>query len=207
MASSVTSPEDIVNMAIGKLGYPRRIGNLFEGSPASKLALDLYSQSRDEALRMKDWGFAKRTVTLTQLKSAPTGGYGTTPWSSTYPILPWQFEYSYPSDCIRVLYVQSTPAALPNLDPLPLHFDVGNDNAYSPPQRVILANAPNLVLTYTAQITDMTTWDTLFVNVLVDKLAKAFTVALANMQHIETILKQNDADADSALQVSSVTET
>jgi hypothetical protein len=93
------------------------------------------------------------------------------------------------------------------LDPLPQHFAVGNDSAYTPPQRVILANAPNLVLTYTGQITDMTTWDTLFVNALVDKLAKAFTVALANMQHIEALLKQSDTDADNAFQVASVTET
>lgn len=199
MTSSVNSPEDVVNIALGLIGFDRRVGDIYEGTKASKIALDLYSQTRDEILRRKDWGFANRNLTLNLLKSAPPGGYGMTPWSNTYPLLPWAYEYTYPSDCIRLLYVQQTPAVMPVLDPLPFTYKIANDNSFSPPQRVILAQAPNLIAVYTGQITDMTTWEPLFVDTLAAALAKKFTVALNKNQQIVEMLKAQTQDEEMAM--------
>ena len=75
MTTSVNSPADVVNLSLGRIGYKLRVGSLYDGSPASKAALDIYGQTRDEQLRLADWGFAQGEVQLTLQKVAPVGGY------------------------------------------------------------------------------------------------------------------------------------
>jgi hypothetical protein len=162
MTASVQSPADLVNLALTRIGYKGRIGNLFEGSPASKKALDVYSQTRDELLRENiDWGFSERNVAMTLLKFAPLTGYiPPVVWNPVVnPSLPWLFEYAYPSDALDVRAVKPVPPLVLSFDPQPNVFAVENDNAFTPPQRVILCNVPGALLTYTGQITDLTTWD------------------------------------------------
>jgi hypothetical protein len=184
MAASVSSVEDICNIALRQLGYDRRIGNIWEGSKASKILLDIYAEARDALLREGDWGFAERNVTLTLLKQAPAYGYiPPTVWDpALYPPLPWQYEFAYPGDCLKVRALKLTPLFLPVMDPAPVVFRIVNDNAFVPAQKVIVTNAgPATVLTYTAQVTDMTTWEPNFVEALSGTLAKQAAPALAAM--------------------------
>jgi hypothetical protein len=159
VSAIVQTPEDLVNVALARIGYKRRIDSIYEGSPAADAALDIYGQTRDAMLRENDWGFAERNLVLGQLKMAPLTGYIPNAWTSQYPPLPWIFEYAYPFDCLKVRAVKATPFLVPNFDPQPNIFEVANDLSLTPPAKVILCNVPNAVLTYTGQVTDLTTWE------------------------------------------------
>jgi hypothetical protein len=182
MVVSVQSPTDVVNLALVRIGYPLRIGNLFDGSRAAKKALDIYSQTRDELLRQDDWGFAERNQSLTLLKQAPPGGYiSVGGWTPDYPSIPWVYEYAYPSDCLKVRAVKPEPVFIQEFDPQPFLYSVENDKFLTPPQKVILCNVPSVILTYTGQITDPTDWEANFVEVLASALGRRLAPALVNL--------------------------
>lgn len=172
MNAIITTPEDVVNAALVRIGYQDRIGSIFEGSAASKAALDIYGQTRDDMLRVGNWGFARRDVTLTLLKSAPAGGYATVAWSNIYPPLPWQYEYTYPDDCLKVRAIRAKPLFIPDFDPHPAIFDTPNDTAYSPARKVIVGNVADAICTYTGQITNPATWESSFAEALIDRIAE-----------------------------------
>src|ERR1700761_2902088 len=181
MSLVLPAPEDVINAALARIGYKLRIGSIYEGSMAAKKALDIYGQTRDELLRQDDWGFAERNVTMTLLKSAPSlpgGGYGYIPpvtWNATsYPPLPYYFQYAYPSDCLKVRAIKSpnTLIVLPNMDPRPRLWKVFNDNTYNPAQKCIASYVANGELVYTGQVTDPTTWESDFVELMIDRLAQ-----------------------------------
>jgi hypothetical protein len=208
MTASFQSVEDICNAALDIIGYDRRIGDMYEGTRASKVALDLYAQTRDELLRKQKPGFASRSVQLTLQKSAPVGGYGAASWNpATNPPPPWQYQYAYPTDCLEFLYCQPTPATIPVLNPLSLRFRIYNDQVSVPPARVILATQTPLIGVYVGQVTDMTTWDSLFVKTVVSSLAKKFAMALVkNQQLIEGAFKIASAEEAAAQAEASVSE-
>lgn len=181
MVASVSSPADVLNISLRRMGYRLRVGSLYEGSYAAKQALDLYAQTRDELLRQNDWGFAERNVTMTLLKQAPPAYIPPTTWSDAYPPLPWLFEYVYPLDCLKVRSVKAVPLFIPNFDPQTQVFSVDNDNSLSPPAKVILCNVPNAVLVYTGQVTDPTAWESDFVEALAASLGRRLAPVLANM--------------------------
>ena len=187
MVASVSSPQDLCNIALVRMGWKGpRIASLFDGSDAAKKFLDLYAQTRDELLRndIYDWGFAERNVSMTLLKSAPVAGYfPPNTWNpATNPPPGYLFEYAYPADCIKVRAVKPVPLFNINWDPQPSVFSVDNDNAFTPPQRVILCNVPNAVLVYTGQITDPQTWDTGFTAALATKLERYVAAALVGVE-------------------------
>ena len=182
MSSSVNSPEDLVNLALARIGFEKRIGSIYEGSKAAKLALTLYAQTRDELLRQFGWGFAERSVAPALLKQAPPGGYvPPTVWSSAYPVIPWKYEYAYPSDCLQVRSVRTAPVFLYDPDPQAEVFSVDNDYALSPPQKVVLCNIANMILIYTGQITDPTTWEADFIEAFAAALGRRLAPALVGM--------------------------
>lgn len=180
MTFIITSPEDVVNLALVRIGFNLRIGSLYEGSIASKKALDVYSQTRDELLRSKDWGFAERNISMTLLKQAPPFGYiPPNVWNTSNPSLPWFFEYEYPDDCLKVRSIRQSPIFVINYDPEPIEFSIENDNYYVPAKKVILCNVPNAILTYTGQVTNPTTWEPDFVEVLVSVIGRTLAPSLA----------------------------
>jgi len=183
---AVQSPADVLNLALVRIGYKLRVGSLYDGSLAGKKALDIYAQTRDDLLRDGDWPFAERNVSGTLLKSAPQvpGGWGYIPptvWTTAYPPLPWRFEYSWNSDFLKVRAVKNAPLFVPNFDPEPSLFAIVNDNAYSPPQRVIVSNVQNAVIVYTGQITDPNTWPPDFTEALAAALGRRLAPILVSL--------------------------
>lgn len=174
MASVITTPADVVNLALSLIGYQFRIGNLFEGSKAAKAALDVYSHTRDAKLRGGDWPFASRSVAGTLLKSAPVGGYfpPNTWTAASNPPQPWRYEYTYPDDCLELRACKPQVYFVPNFQPQSYLFAISNDNGYTPPRRVILSNVAEAMLIYTAQVTDPATWPPDFVDAFAADLAK-----------------------------------
>lgn len=171
MAASASSPADVVNIALARMGYRRRVANLYDGSEAASKALDLYAQTRDDMLRDGEWDFCHREVAATLLKSGPDN-YFDTPWSAaTMPPRPWRYEYAYPDDCLKVRQVKGQPGFVFDPSPTPKLWSVLNDNGYSPPRRVIVANTPDAVIVYAGQVTDPTQWPSDFVDGLAAMLA------------------------------------
>ena len=183
MPSSVTSPADVLNVTLRRIGYKGRVGTLYDGSLAAKRALDIYGQTRDELLRQNDWGFAERNLDMTLLKQAPKGGYiPPTVWTPAFPPLPWLYEYARPGDCLKIRSIKAVPLFLPNMDPQPIVFTEANDNALNPAQQVILCNVVNAVLTYTGQVTDPTSWEADFVEALSASLGRRLAPELVGME-------------------------
>jgi hypothetical protein len=183
MALVITNPSDMVNLALTRIGRKDYIGSIYEGSEAAVVALRIYSETRDEMLRAYDWGFAERNINMTLLKQAPTTGYfPPNTWNpATNPPPPWLFEYTYPSDCLKVRAVKPVPLYVLNFDPQPNVFAVENDNNFTPAQKVILCNVPAAMLVYTGQVTDCTTWEADFIDAFASKLGLRLAPALANM--------------------------
>lgn len=178
MSAVITSPAQVVNLALSRIGYKKRIGNLYEGSEASKKALDIYAQTRDQLLRDGNWQFARRDAQLVLLKQAPAGGYVTTPWSTAYPPPPWRYEYTYPSDCLKVRNIKAQQI-FANFLPRAVNFSVYNDSAYSPARKVILCDVgPTAIATYAAQVTNPASWEATFVEALAAELGKLLAPAL-----------------------------
>lgn len=200
MVASVSSPADLANVALTRMGYKLRVGSLYDGSLAAKKILDVYAQTRDAMLRSFDWGFAERNVALALLKQAPAGGYvlpGS--WNpATNPPPPWLFEYAYPGDALKVRSVKPVPIFVPNFDPQPHVFDIANDNNYSPAQRVILCNVPASVMVYTAQVTDPATWDVGFTNDFAAELAKVLGPALVGIDSTKVSVPEAQQEAVTA---------
>lgn len=182
MANLFSTPADVVNGALVRLGRKNRIGSLYDGSRAAKAALDIFGQTRDELLRTRDWGFAGHTAALDDpLKTAPVGGYGATVWSDTYPPLPWIYEYAYPDDCVKVRALKQTPGLIPAFDPRPRVFSIADDVIEEVSQRVILTNVYQAICVYTRQVTDPLQWDVLFTEAMCAALARRLAPVLANL--------------------------
>jgi hypothetical protein len=187
MPASVTSPADMINLALRRIGYKLRVGSLFDGSVAAKTSLDIYAQTRDAVLVENDWDFAERNLTMTLLKSAPAGGYfPPVQWSgATNPAPGWLYEYAYPADCLKVRIIKFVPLFGLNFDPQPNAFFLANDNYYTPPQKVILSNLPAANIVYTGQITDPATWDSGFVEAFSAALGRRLVPALIGLNAIQ----------------------
>ena len=172
--AAIQSPADLCNNALARMGYKLRIGSLYDGSAAAKKFLDTYSQTRDELLETYDYDFSERTTVLTLLKSAPPGGYfPPTMWNPAInPPFGFNFEYSFPGDAIKIRIVKPQAYFTPNADPQPHSFQLANDNNYTPGQRVVLCNVANAVAVYTGQVTDPTTWNVSFCELLSAALSR-----------------------------------
>lgn len=173
-----TTVEQICNQALAESGSDLRIGDIFDGSVAARIALEVYSQTRDDILRGKDWPFARRTVALTLLKNAnllPPG-----PWDESRPVPPWHYEYAYPSDCLYVRAVRPDPQQYEGgegLEPGPTRFAIASDFASKTAtmaQKVILTDQEKALAVYTARISDLDQWEPLSTSALVDELARIF---------------------------------
>ena len=189
------TPEGLCNMGLRRISYPTPIGYMYEGSPAARIAIEIYGQTRDNLLRNGDWDFARGAIGLVLLKTAPVGGYGyNNPWTDVYPPPPWIYEYAYPTSALLVRSVRATPIILPVLEPQPNIFVLADDYSVSP-TKVILTNLANAQAVYTAQITDPTQMNASFIEALVDALATKFQNALRSDPQLDKERREEEADA------------
>lgn len=186
----VDSVEDIINQALRAAGLPLRINEIYEGSDAAKVALELYGQCRDSLLDAEDWSFNRHTAPLTLLKGPPPdGGYTImNPWSNLYPAPAWLYEFSYPDDMIDLRAIIFPPLGpMPDLDPVPAVWRVDNDStpnivdgvAVGPPAKVIYCNVTNALAVYRSRVTDPSLFDPGFIDALVALLGKRFASAFS----------------------------
>lgn len=203
MVASLSSPTDVVNDALRRIGWKMRIGSLYDGSEAAKISLDIYSQTRDQLISDGNFEFEERNISMTLLKQAPPGGYfPPTVWTAAYPAIPWLFSYAFPDDCLKVRAVKPAPLFVLNFDPKPYRYSVDNDNGFTPPRRVILCNVPNALLVYAGQITDPATFDIAFTEAFAAALGQRLAPALLGLNNA----KLAAADAQQQKQTADMTQ-
>lgn len=173
MAASVTSPADVLNLALRRIGYKLRVGSLYEGSVAAKQALDIYGQTRDASLRMFDWGFAEKIAAGTLTANVPPNNL-------------WTYEYVYPSDMIRLRNMYGAGYLADRNNPLPVLYTIA-DNAT--PAKVIWSNLASATFVYTKQVTDPTLWEPLFIESLSVELGKRLAPVLSNAEAVKMLME------------------
>jgi hypothetical protein len=190
--AALTSPADVINNALVRIGYRLRVGSLYDGSLAAKKALDCYAQTRDAKLRDGDWYFAQRSIAAVLLKTATAGGYvPPNVWNpAVNPPIGWRFSYEWPADCLKVRCLKAVPVLSPNFDPQPIVYSIANDNAYNPPAKVILCNVAGANLVYTGQVTDPTTWEPGFGEELCASLGRLLVAALVSLDAVAKIMPE-----------------
>ncbi len=177
---------DLWNQGLRAGGLPLRINDAYEGSDAARVMLELYSQTRDELLNVRDWSFNRHTMPMVLLKGPPPdGGYSPSqPWSNLYPAPGWLYEYDYPDDAINLTAVIPPPLGpMPDLDPKPAVWRVDNDSvpiinpgppptAIGPPAKVVYCNITDALATYRSRVTDPNLFDRGFTASLIEVLGK-----------------------------------
>jgi hypothetical protein len=188
------SDTEICNKALAKIGTRSDIASLDEDSNEARACSLIYATTRDEVLSMAHWNFAKRTATLSLIKSAPgtpSNPTGATQWSNAYPAPPWLYEYAYPADCEQFRYIVpqidtgiigvplfSTVTGYSPFVGMPwnaVRFEIASDIVSDNNQNVILTNQYQAIGVYTYQVTNTA----LFSNNFTEALACALAAKLA----------------------------
>lgn len=187
----MSSPVDVANEALLSIGAQAQISAISpsDGSPEGDAISLLYSPKLRALLRSAHWEFARKTVALTQLKTA-VGATSSTP-ASQLPAPPFLYEYAYPSDALYARFLlPSVQNALPNpplttgnsfpmnlyFGPYPKFVIASDVDSTGAPIKVVLTNAFQATLVYTADLTQTPDqWDAGFHEAAVATLA-AFLV-------------------------------
>ena len=162
MAIGYQAVEDLCNAALREAGYPRPIAEIFEGSRASRVAVEVYGPCRDGLLYEQDWDFALKEATLGALASGTA-------------ILGFVNVYAWPADALRIKQVHGA-IATPNNDPQPVRFITGND---ATGVKGIWTNVgAGATAVYIGQVTNLAQWSPGFTRALQNRLARIFSFAL-----------------------------
>lgn len=105
----MTTVLDIVNRALQSFGSRTTVASLTENSNEAIQANLVLTQVRDELLRTAPWNCATNFNNLTLITAVPgtpeNPTSGTVVWQKGIPAPPWSYEYQYPIDCLRPLFV------------------------------------------------------------------------------------------------------
>src|SRR5215469_12441473 len=106
----MTTQVDIVNRALQTIGSRTTVTSLSEVSNEALQANLSLIPTRDELLRMAPWNCATNYAQLTYITSVPgtpenSSGTGLFQWQKGVPAPPWAYEYQYPVDCLRPLWI------------------------------------------------------------------------------------------------------
>ena len=200
----MTSFVDIANRALSALGTRSSIAALNEGSNESISASKWIDTTRRQVLRMAPWNSCRNYNTLTLVAAAPgtpeNPSPGSTLWQKGQPPPPWNYEYAYPSDCLRPIFIvpQFNTGFSPGI-PIttavtggapafwngpPVKFGVGIDQIVNgvpavggPDVKVIWTNQEFAVLGYNKDLTDP--------NVMDDQLQEGWAMFLASKMAID----------------------
>jgi len=94
-------PADVINQALDAIGCDVIIGEPEEGTREAQVCLRAYGQCVRQLLRAAHWDFARKQAPMLLLADAS----GQTPGVGTQVPWPWQYEYIYPNDCLKMRFV------------------------------------------------------------------------------------------------------
>lgn len=108
----MTAQVDIVNRALQAVGTRTSVSatELLNSTSNEAIQANLsLLPARDELIRMAPWNFATNWVVATLITAVPGTPENSSPalstWSKGIPPPPWAYEYQYPVDCLRPLYI------------------------------------------------------------------------------------------------------
>lgn len=108
----MTTEVDIVNRALQCIGSRTTVTETELALSSSNEAIQanlIRNQLRDETLRMAPWNCATAYRSLSYITSAvgtpENTSQGQPLWTPGTPVPPWAYEYQYPVDCLRPLFV------------------------------------------------------------------------------------------------------
>lgn len=106
----MTTDVDIVNRSLAAIGTRTTVASFLENSNEAKQANLLYGSLRDELIRLAPWNCTTNYAVLQLITAAPgtpenASNVGTIVWNKTIPAPPWAYEYAYPSDCLKALFI------------------------------------------------------------------------------------------------------
>jgi hypothetical protein len=152
---------------------------------------------------------------------------GSSTWQKGIPAPPWSYEYSYPSDCLRPVYVVPqfttgftsgvpittavTGGAPAFWNGPPVRFKVaidqigpkGTPDSQGQDQRVILTNQEQAILAYVKRVTDPDVWDDQFQQALVSALAGRLVISLTGDKGLAQLKMQ---EANQYIQMARVSD-
>lgn len=224
-----TSNTDIANRALSLIGTRSTIATLSENSNEAIQANIYLVQTRKEIVRMAPWNSATNYNSLAVICAAPgtpeNPGVGQTVWTKGIPPPPWAYEYAYPSDCIRPLWIvpqfsTGFSAGVPITTAVtggapqfwngpPVKYKVGIDQigpAGTPSvsgvdTKVIWTNQEQAILCYLKDITDPDVMDNQLQQAWVSLLAARLAIALTGDKALANMRIQ---DANGTIQVARV---
>lgn len=148
MAQSAT---DVCNSALQKVGAAR-ILSLTDNSREARSCAVAYDSNRRDELRKHPWNFAIKRVLLAPDATAPAFGF--------------KYQYTLPSDCLRVLLPKDN-----TLDWVVEGNKILTNLVTSPAGVDFASGVTGLALRYIADVTDPVLWDATFYNVMAVSLA------------------------------------
>lgn len=100
---------DIANRALIAVGLQKKLTSLTQDSAEAATINAIITLLRDDLLRMAPWNCSTNYNNLTYITSSPgtpeNTSAGTTLWQKGQPPAPWSYEYQYPTDCLRPLWI------------------------------------------------------------------------------------------------------
>ena len=141
---------EVANLALAMVGAERVVSLSTDESKPSRLCNEFLPQVRDGCLVSHPWNFAIRRASL--------------PASPTAPAFDFTQAYQVPSDCLRVLRIDST-------DP---HEPFAREGG-----RILCNVAAPLKILYIARITEAGAWPALFADLVSARLAERLAVPLS----------------------------
>ena len=219
----MTDEVNIANRALGAIGTRTTIASLSEISNEAFNASLYIENLRDQLLRMAPWNCATNYNNLSLVCAAPgtpeNPTQGQTTWQKGIPPPPWAYEYLYPADCLRPLWIvpqfatgfasgipitTAVTGGVPQFwNGPPVRFKVGIDQidpvsgkpaAGGADTRVIWTNQEQAILVYIKRVTDPNVMDDLFQEAWVAGLASRLCINLTGDKSLAN-MKTQEANA------------
>lgn len=168
MAAVFTSATEIANVALSLLGA-QEIVDITDGDDNQKervLAALHYGRVRDAVLRAHHWNFATKRVELALLVSAPSHEYA--------------YEFSMPADFLKMIRTK-------------LEAEGGVDDyriEHNGTATVLRSHDDEVFIEYTAQVTNVALYDSLFIDCFTALLAAEMSYALTEKAELGESLRK-----------------
>lgn len=105
----VSSPAEVCNLALLKVGSRQLLTSLEENTAESQACKALYAHNRDLVLAAAEWSFSTRHAELAEVTDGAVSG--------------WGYVYALPTDCGTPLYIWTGARNPPPEDRLPFKLE------------------------------------------------------------------------------------
>lgn len=173
--------EDICNLALKRVGCKKRVDDLeADQTPEAEACADVYATCRDKLLEMFAWPFAQRRATLAELDEAGDRDGE------------WAYAYALPDDCVQPQYIPTgVSRSAAKADRQPFRLEAGEANGDGEVDTtVLLTDAAEATLVYTARITNPTLYPAAFVDALAWLIATELTLSMTVQPRLLPLIEQ-----------------